>query len=123
MFENLGDYRDAPDMAREAQYQKTESLAFIQKYEEAVKLWKGLGDYSDCDKRIEEAEDEWKGDDYNEAVALMEEKACSMASKAFDSLGDYKDSKVKSAKCLELKQEEDYQMYLIKCIIIMRFPE
>ena len=108
-FENLGDYRDAPDMAREAQYQKAGSLAADQKYEEAIELWIGLGDYSDCDKRIEEAEDKWKGDDYNEAVALMEEKAYAKASKAFDSLGDYKDSKERSAKCLELKQEEDYQ--------------
>ena len=108
-FKNLGDYRDAPDMAREAQYQKAESLVAVQKYEEAIELWKRLGDYSDCDKRIEEAEDEWKGDDYNEAVALMEEKAYAKASKAFDSLGDYKDSKERSAKCLELKQEEDYQ--------------
>jgi len=100
-WEGLGDYKDAPERAKEAReelrrqqsYDEAVALFGERKYEEAIAAFEVLGEYKDATAYIEKAREEIrKQQSYDKAAALMTEEKYEEAVAVFESLGDYKDS-------------------------------
>jgi len=85
IFEELGDYKDCPELLLEMRYDKANDLKKAGKYEEACTMFEELGDYQDSKTKLSELH-------YDKATEWMEAgeylKACEM----FEALGDFKDS-------------------------------
>lgn len=107
-FSALGDYRDARIMALESRYQKADYLTYQERYAEAISIWLELGSYSDSASRAEQAEFDWKDDDYQAAFRMMEEGQFLAAAEIFSSLGDYQSSISLADDCRMLQLEADY---------------
>lgn len=107
-FLALGDYRDSSDRAKECRYTYADSLRLNGNFEEAIAEWENLGDYSDSAQRAVDALEEWKGADYQDALALKEAGEYISAADAFALLGDYKDAASLQQDCLELQKGMDY---------------
>ncbi len=103
VFTALGDYRDSPARAAEADaariealnadaYAKAEALFTAKDYDGAIAAFTALGDYRDSAARVEETREAQKADAYAKAEAMLAAKDYSGAITAFTALGDYRDS-------------------------------
>ena len=108
-FTALGDYRDARIMAMESLYRKAEYLSHQENYAEAISIWQELGSYSDSLARADQAEFDWKDEDYQTALNLMESGEFLEASRVFAGLDDYKDSMLLVEECQALQLDADYR--------------
>jgi len=108
VFTSLGDYKDAPEQAREALYRKAGELREQGRYQDAVEQYTLLGDYSDSAAQAEETLLQWKETDYQAARALVDSGAYPAAAAAFEALGDYKDAPQWVVECQMLQREGDY---------------
>ena len=88
-YESLGDYKDAPDRAKEASYCVAETFFNNGRYSDAAFAFKSLGDYNDAQNRYEEAQNAFS---YTVAEALFNDGRYEEAAKAFEKLGDYSDA-------------------------------
>ena len=115
-FTALGDYRDSPARAEEAdaakteamnaaQYAQAEALLKQKDFDGAIAAFTALGDYRDSAARVEEAREAKNADAYTKAEALLAAKNYSGAIAAFTALGDYRDSAQRVREAAE-KQEE-----------------
>ena len=96
MFTELGDYNDAPNMAKESKYQYAKSLTESKSFEEALALYDEIPDYRDVPECRKECI-------YQQALWLFEEEE--EYPQGYDlckELGDYKD-------CPELLLEYAYE--------------
>ena len=108
-FTALGDYRNSRVMAMEARYQKANYLTIQEQFEEAISIWQELGSYSDSLARAEQAEFDWKDEDYQAALKLMEAGQFLEAANAFAALNDYRDSIPLVDECQALQLDADYR--------------
>lgn len=103
-FANLSSYREASVLLEEG------------KYDEAVQVWKSLGDFKDSKQQIEnaeaqklEVENKEKEEKYQEALTLFNQKDYQTAKGIFISISDYKDSREKIWECQDADKESRYQ--------------
>ena len=120
-FEALGDYSDSRGMAKYAvEYSRAVSVAMegdelmatngamaVENYEQAIEMFSSLEGFSDSDDQIKAIEEkiavydeEVRKSAYEEAEALLKEEKYASAKEAFESLGNYKDSKTMAKKCI-----------------------
>lgn len=111
-FAALGDYKDAPEQARESLYRLAGELREQGRYQESVEQYTLLGDYSDSAAQAEETLRQWKESDYQAARALVDNGAYPAAAAAFEALGDYKDAAQWVVECQMLQREGDYNQAL-----------
>ena len=111
-FQAMGDYKDAPDRAKQSRYQIAERHLADGQFAQAIEVWESLGSYSDSADRAVQTLTDWKEDDYQKAQALKNEGAYIAAAEAFAALEDYKDAPQQRSECLALQQEADYQAAL-----------
>ncbi len=76
MFDSLGNYEDAAELAKEARYQRAEKLLKDGKYDDADALFGAIPDYSDArvrqqDVRFERAKALMTGGEYKEAREIF----------------------------------------------------
>lgn len=109
-FRQLGDYKDAPDKAKECRYRIALSLMESGEYAAAQVDFSGLGEYKDAPSQAMECR-------YLYAVQLMEQDAWEEASAVFEELGDHKDSAEKKAEC------ERAQKYQQACLLLAEGKE
>lgn len=76
-------------------YCKAKELLASGQYSDAYTVFESLGDYIDSNSFANTALNNMKNDIYNEAVRLITEKNFKKAIEYFESIKDYKDSKVK----------------------------
>jgi tetratricopeptide (TPR) repeat protein len=92
-FEELGDYKDAPERAAESRneddYERAEKLLNEGNPKEALSVFEKLGSFKDSPARAEEAK---KHIAYNEADGLIASGKFREAIEAFEALGSFKDS-------------------------------
>jgi len=109
LFGLIKNYKDALNRSRDSYYKYAETLLADKQYEDAIKVWTELDVYSDSEDRIKQAEEEWKGDDYQKALNLMNDGKYEEAAAAFEALGDYRDAEQKISESFELKKNSDYE--------------
>ena len=107
-FRALGAYKDASDLVYTAQYRKAEYLLETKQYPEAIAVWKTLESYLDSADRAVQAEEQWRGPDYQSALSRMEQGEYLAAAELFATLGSYQDSAQKAAECNALHLEQTY---------------
>lgn len=83
-FEDLGDYRDAKEMVKEADYEEAFSLLDSENYKQAKRAFEKLGDYKDSETMITET-------DYRNAIDLLNEEKYLDAYKLLDNIQGYSD--------------------------------
>ena len=93
MFDSLGDYVDAMELAKQARYQRAEKLLSDGKYDEADALFGAIPDYSNARQRQQDAR-------YQKAVSMM-------------ATGDYSGAR---AIFLELTSRADAEKMAMQCL-------
>ncbi|MBP3338379.1 MAG: hypothetical protein J6L69_03125 [Lachnospiraceae bacterium] len=76
-----------PNVKKHNMYKKATSYLNDEKYEEAIEMFRELGDYKDAESMINESK-------YLQAASCLKKKAWDKASSLYRKLDDYKDSKV-----------------------------
>lgn len=104
-FEELGDYKDAAEMKKEANYQKAVQLLECGSYDEAIAALATLGDYKDASAQATEGQ---KQKNYHHAEELLSSQNYDAAEDIFVKLGGYKDS---SKRVLEVQEARNGQLY------------
>ena len=84
-FEALGDYSDAPDLAREAIYQSGMAALEQSDWDNAILCLSQTTGYQDTDTLLPQAH-------YGKALALQEEGDYTQAGEHFLAAGDYQDA-------------------------------
>ena len=90
---------DAADKLRQDRYEIACALMNVKRYDEAIAIYRELGDYSDAAAKLKECEDAVYGGEYLRAAALMEAGRYEEAAAAFDALGGYDDAAEMAEKC------------------------
>jgi TolA-binding protein len=98
-FEELGEFRDSPDMITETIYLAAKDLVNEGEYDQALSMFTELGDYKDSPDMINETR-------YLTAQYLLGEEEFTEAESMFTELGDYKDSQdmINEAKYQEVQK-------------------
>ena len=97
-FENLKNYKDSADMAKEAQYQKAGVLLSEQKYEEAVTIFENIVGYKDSDSKSIEISNIICSSIYAQAESNLQLGNVAEAAIMFGQLGNYKEANNRSQK-------------------------
>ncbi|MCR4754718.1 MAG: zinc-ribbon domain-containing protein [Lachnospiraceae bacterium] len=84
-------------------YEEAVRLIGVEDYDKAIKMLEELGEYKDCNEKIQEA-------NYKKAVSLYERESYEAALNVFKRAGDYSDSK----KYIEIIENESLQANLKK---------
>jgi len=84
-FEALGDYKDAPEQAKEAAYREAVKLLKNNQIDSAISAFNRLGAYENVPELLKEAT-------YKKAKLLFEQKDYEAAFEAFTTLGSYMDA-------------------------------
>lgn len=109
-FAEMGDYRDAPEMAEECRssmdYDAAQALMDAGEYEQACKGFAALGSYRDAEDKAQECQNIM---DYNEAQGLMNAREYSKARDLFTALGEYRDARDKAKLCQNILDYEAAQ--------------
>jgi len=99
-FAEMGDYRDAPEMAEECRnsqgYDAAQALMDAGEYERARRGFAALGSYRDAADKAQECQTIM---DYDAAQSLMNAGEYSQARDRFAALGDYRDARDKAKLC------------------------
>ena len=98
-FLQLGDYRNAPDMAREARYRQAKDLMQNGDYDLAKAIFEQLGSYKDASDMADRVEYEGR---YTSALQNIEQEAWAKALVDLKAVDPYRDSAVLIA---QVKQE------------------
>jgi len=109
-FEELEDYRDSQDAARECCYLYARQLMDSGDLEEAKRCFEKVKTYGDAEEMLLEC-------DYRQADELLDRGAYAQAEACFGALEDYKDSETRVFECRylqaeELLEAEDYEAAL-----------
>ncbi len=91
-FTELEDFKDAPEMVKEADYRKALSFVNQQRYDEAITLFESLGDYSDSKAQIQGI----KKSLYENAEKLLKEDKKRSAAMYFGKAIGYEDAQKRS---------------------------
>ena len=94
MFDDLGEYKAASSLKKDAIYEKAGMLMDAADYDDAIALFDELGDYKEADSLRKDAA-------YAKAEVLMKAADYTGAIAVFDELGNYKDA-------VSLKKEAAY---------------
>ena len=93
MFDSLGNYADAMELAMEARYQRAEKLLADGKYDEAVAIFGAIPDYSNARQRQQDAR-------YQKAASMMTAGDYDSARVIFLELADRADAEKMAMQCL-----------------------
>lgn len=95
-FVELGDYKDAQEMALEAQYQKAQSLLTEEQYTEAALIFMEISSYRDSNEKANEIYTILCSTQYAQAEALLLSGDNYGAAVTFGQLGNYEDAQARS---------------------------
>jgi len=104
IFDQIPDYKDSDELSGDCQnhlkYEQAEKLFAEEDYEGALAIYETIIAFEDSKKKADLCSEEIeKQNTYDQAVSDLKNGYYSEAKQAFDSLGDYKDSKEYSVKC------------------------
>lgn len=103
IFEELGEYKDSKERAKEAKDKRDyiEAMNYYNEgdYDKARVLFKRLGYYSDSADKYEECQNAYIEETYENGIAFMEKEEYDRAIKEFEKVEEYNDSKEKIEEC------------------------
>lgn len=102
IFEELGDYENSVEMAKESKYAKAMSLYEAEDYARAASVFEELGDYKNSAKMAKESKYAYA------SQLLFEDKEFDSAKRIFGELGNYSDSEELCLECDYRKAEEAF---------------
>lgn len=100
VFDELGNYKDAVSLKKEAAYTEAKILMESSDYDSAIDLLDELGSYKDASSLKDEAETAIENADaYEKADSLQQCGKIAEAAISFGALGDYADARARVSNC------------------------